>query len=89
MPCWSLAMIPRRVTAPSTLRTILDSKLANLTRMVATLEALPPKVVRMRALDAQAMDALSGTMNDELERINGDIKAFEETLQSLGESITA
>lgn len=63
--------------------------MANLTRMVATLEALPPKVVRMRALDAQAMDALSGTMNDELERINGDIKAFEETLKSLGESITA
>ncbi|MFO0755884.1 MAG: hypothetical protein U0359_05310 [Byssovorax sp.] len=63
--------------------------MANLTRMVATLEALPPKVVRMRALDAAAMDALSGTMNDELERINGDIKAFEETLQSLGENITA
>ena len=61
--------------------------MANLSRMVATLEGLSPKVVRMRALDAQAMDALSGTMNDELERINGDMKEFEETLQSLGETI--
>ncbi len=64
-----------------------DRVMANLSRMVATLEGLSPKVVRMRALDAQAMDALSGTMNDELERINGDMKEFEETLQSLGETI--
>jgi hypothetical protein len=66
-----------------------DRVMANLSRMVATLEGLSPKVVRMRALDAQAMDALSGTMNDELERINGDMKEFEETLQSLGETINA
>jgi hypothetical protein len=66
-----------------------DRVMANLSRMVATLEGLSPKVVRMRALDAQAMDALSGTMNDELERINGDMKEFEETLQSLGEAVNA
>ncbi|MEP7124035.1 MAG: hypothetical protein ABJE95_24120 [Byssovorax sp.] len=66
-----------------------DRVMANLSRMVATLEGLSPKVVRMRALDAQAMDALSGTMNDEIERINGDMKEFEETLQSLGETINA
>lgn len=63
--------------------------MANLARLVATIEGLSPKIVRMRALDAQAMDALSGSMNDELDLINGDMKAFEETLQTLGESITS
>lgn len=62
---------------------------ANLSRVIATLEGLPPKIVRMRALDAQAMDELSGTMNDELGRINGEMKAFEETLQSLVEIANA
>ncbi|MCC6553686.1 MAG: hypothetical protein IT372_11785 [Polyangiaceae bacterium] len=58
---------------------------ANLSRIVATLEGLPAKIVRMRALDAQAMDQLSGSMHDELEHMNGEIKAFEETLKTLGE----
>lgn len=62
---------------------------ANLSRVTATLEGLPPKIVRMRALDAQAMDELSGSMNDELGRINGEMKAFEETLQSLVEIANA
>jgi hypothetical protein len=58
---------------------------ANLSRIVATLEGLPAKIVRMRVLDAQAMDELSGSMNDELGHINGEMRAFEETLQSLVE----
>lgn len=62
---------------------------ANLSRVTATLEGLPPKIVRMRALDAQAMDELTGSMNDELGRINGEMKAFEETLQSLVEIANA
>lgn len=62
-----------------------ERAMANLTRIVATLEGLPPKVVHMRALDAQAMDALSGSMSDEIQRINTDMLAFEETLKSLGE----
>ena len=59
--------------------------MSNLSRIVATLEGLSPKIVRMRALDAQAMDALSGNMSDELGRVNDDMAVFEETLQSLGE----
>lgn len=58
---------------------------ANLSRIAATLESLPAKVVRMRALDAQAMDALSGDVNHELEMVNGEVKMFEETLKSLAE----
>lgn len=62
-----------------------DRALANLSRVVATLEGLPAKVVRMRALDAQAMDQISGSMHDELEHMNSEMQAFEETLRTLGE----
>lgn len=62
---------------------------ANLSRIVATVEGLPPKIVRMRVLDAQAMDELSGTMNEELGRINGEMRAFEDTLKSLVEIANA
>ena len=58
---------------------------ANLARIVATMEALPPKIVRLRALDDQAVDKLTGNINDELSSINGDLAAFEETLKSLTE----
>ena len=56
---------------------------ANLSRIVATLEGLSAKVVRMGAMDAQAMDNLSGDMNAELERMNRDIDTFEQTLRHL------
>jgi len=56
---------------------------ANLSRIVATLEGLSAKVVRMGAMDAQAMDNLSGDMNAELESMNRDIDTFEQTLRHL------
>jgi hypothetical protein len=56
---------------------------ANLSRIVATVEGLSTKVVRMGAMDAQAMDNLSGDMNAELERMNMEINTFEETLKHL------
>jgi hypothetical protein len=39
----------------------------------------------MRALDADAMDKLTGDVNEELAGLNGEIKTFEETLRTLGE----
>ena len=62
-----------------------DRIVANLARLGATLEALPAKIVRMRALDAQAMDSLSGDMNEELDSFNLELRSFEETLKSLVE----
>jgi hypothetical protein len=59
--------------------------LANLTRIVATLRSVPPKIVRMRALDDRASDALTGDFDRELGRMNTDLRAFEETLVSLAE----
>jgi hypothetical protein len=58
---------------------------ANLQRLVAVLSGLPTKVVHMRALDAQAMDQLSGDMNAELAAVAGELKTSEEVMKSLGE----
>ena len=58
---------------------------ATMLSIAATLEGLPAKIVRMRALDAQAMDQLTGDVKEELDRMNGEIRTFEETLKSLGE----
>lgn len=58
---------------------------ASLVSIAATMEALPAKVVRMRALDAQAMDELSGSVKEELEQMNGEMKSLEEALKTLSE----
>jgi len=75
-----------RVTQLEALREISRSRervLANLASIVATIEGLPAKVVRMKLLDAQAMDAMSGDVTQEIGRMNDEIKAFEETLRGL------
>jgi len=58
---------------------------ASLLSIASSLESLPAKIIRMRALDADAMDKLTGDVNEELAGLNGEIKTFEETLKTLGE----
>lgn len=58
---------------------------ANLARIVATFEGMPAQVVRMRVLDDQAMDALTGDMSQKLERVNNEIRYFEDGLKNLVE----
>lgn len=60
---------------------------ANLHQIVAVLSGLPAKVMRMRALDDQAMDDLGGDVGEELDRMNADIRAFEETLRTVTEAV--
>jgi hypothetical protein len=67
------------------LQTAKDRIDANMQRLVAVMSGLPTKVVHMRALDAQAMDQLSGDMNAELEAVAGELKTSEEVMKSLGE----
>jgi hypothetical protein len=66
-----------------------DRVSANLSRIVATYESLPGRVVHMRALDAQAVDAYSGDVNQELDRMNHEIAAFEDTLKGLSTRVSA
>jgi len=56
---------------------------ANLARVAATMKAVPAKLVRLRALDDQASDAMFGDVGQELENMNIDLKAFEQTLEAL------
>jgi len=68
----------------TTVKQLVDARdrlLANLARLVATYQGLPGRVVHMRALDAQAVDAMSGDVNKELDRMNHEMAAFEETLK--------
>jgi hypothetical protein len=58
---------------------------ANLAQIVATLEGIPPKLMKMRALDAQAADDVSGDVGRQLAEMNVGLQAFEETLASLVE----
>lgn len=60
---------------------------ANLTRVVATLESLPAKVLKLRALDDASTDAASGDVGQEIERINDELRAFEDTLRPLEERV--
>ena len=57
--------------------------MANLSRIVATVEGLPAKVLKMQVLDAQAIDSVSGDLNGELDRMNVEIRAFEDALANV------
>ncbi len=62
-----------------------ERTLANLAKIASTFKSIPSKLVRLRALDDQASDALTGDVGSELERMNVDLRSFEETLESIVE----
>ncbi|MEO8702737.1 MAG: hypothetical protein ABI867_22020 [Kofleriaceae bacterium] len=62
-----------------------ERTLAHLARIAATMKGVPAKLVRLRALDDQASDALTGDVGAELDRMNIDLRAFEQTLESIVE----
>ena len=62
-----------------------DRVLASLARILTTLEGIPTQIVKLRALDAQAVDDFSGDVGEQLDRINVEMGAFEETLETLVE----
>jgi hypothetical protein len=57
--------------------------LASLARILTTIEGIPTQIVKMRTLDAETVDQFSGDVGEEVERINVEMGAFEETLESL------
>jgi hypothetical protein len=58
---------------------------ASMLNIAVSLQAIPPKIVKMGALDGDAMDSLSGDVEHDLQRMSGEMKTLEETLKSLGE----
>ena len=67
------------------LRQAKDRLDATLVRLVAVLSGVPTKIVHMRALDAQALDQMSGGLNAELASVSAELKTSEEIMKSLGE----
>lgn len=74
-----------QLRAVGEIETSRERIVASLLRIAATLNAIPAQLIRMRALDDQATDALSGTVGAELDRMNIELKAFEQTLEDLQE----
>jgi hypothetical protein len=80
-----------RVAREDQLRTLGDIAaarerlVANLARIAATLDGIPAKLMKMHALDGEATDDLSGDVGRELGEMNMELKAFEETLETLVE----
>jgi hypothetical protein len=79
----SIAARQEQLSALSDIRGAIERVYANLSRIVATIDGMSAKFVRMSAMDAQAMDNLSGDMNAELEKMNQEIDTFEQTLRHL------
>lgn len=74
-----------RVIALRDITAARERALAHLARIESAIKALPAKLVRLRALDDQASDALTGDVGAELERMNVDLRAFEQTLEAVAE----
>jgi hypothetical protein len=72
-----------QLTALADIRAAVERISANVSRIVATIEGLSARVVRMGALDAQATENLSVDVNTELENMNREIASFEQTLRFL------
>lgn len=72
-----------RVRALADVRTARARSLANLSRIGAALRSIPAKLMRVRALDDQASDALTGDVGTEVDRMNVELTAFEQTLSDL------
>jgi hypothetical protein len=74
-----------RVSALGDIITARERALAHMARIESAIKAVPAKLVRLRALDDQASDALTGDFGAELERMNIDLRAFEQTLEAIVE----
>jgi hypothetical protein len=72
-----------RLRALRDVRIARARSLANLSRIGAALRSIPAKLMRVRALDDQASDALTGDVGTEVDRMNVELTAFEQTLADL------
>lgn len=78
-----------QLRALADVRTARERLLANLARIVGNLEGVPTRVVRMRVLDAESQTGSSDEIGWEIGRINGELAALEQTLETLvGERTT-
>jgi len=77
----ALASRQEQLKALEDIKDARDRVNGTLSKVVAALQALPAKVVRMQVMDAEALGAVSGDVNKELDTLNNEVSAFEETLR--------
>jgi hypothetical protein len=77
----ALASRQEQLRALEDIKDARDRVNGTLSKVVAALQALPPKVVRMQVMDAESLTAVSGDVNRELDTLNNEVSAFEETLR--------
>jgi len=77
----ALASRQEQLKALEDIKDARDRVNGTLSKVVAALQALPAKVVRMQVMDAESMGAVSGDVNKELDTLNNEVSAFEETLR--------
>ena len=77
-----------RVAALTDIAATHERTLAHLAQVESAIQAVPSKLVRLRALDDQASDALTGDVGAELERMTIDLQAFEDSLTDTLEAIS-
>jgi len=77
----ALASRQEQLRALEDIKDAHDRVNGTLSKVVAALQALPAKVVRMQVMDAESLNAVSGDVNRELDTLNNEVSAFEETLR--------
>jgi len=77
----ALASRQEQLKALEDIKDAHDRVNGTLSKVVAALQALPAKVVRMQVMDAESLNAVSGDVNRELDTLNNEVSAFEETLR--------
>jgi len=77
----ALASRQEQLKALEDIKDARDRVSGTLSKVVAALQALPAKVVRMQVMDAESLTAVSGDVNRELDTLSNEVSAFEETLR--------
>jgi len=72
-----------QLQALTDVRNARERLVANLSRIVGNLESVPTRVVRMQVLDSESAAGNSDDLGQEIGRINGELVALEETLETL------
>ena len=75
----------QQLQAIEDLSTTVERIGANLSRIVATVESLPPRLMRLRSIDADTLSRVGGDVGAEVDQMNQELRAFEQTLTSLAE----
>lgn len=79
----TIATREEQLSAIADIQAALERAHASMTRILATLEGLSARVVRMSAMDDAAVTSSSNDMNGELEEMNRELESFEEVLRHL------